>query len=486
MPLIAAGEWARASWTYQPVTLSHTPSTIIRAIHSVLTQTGWEYATWSGTGDDRSYLRKDRRFLNVTNDNVGAAGNTTITKVGANINVISLAGGSGSVKATGSIELVAQPADGNTVTMSDGVTTVTFEFDNNATVTGGNVLVTIGTKIIDTIGNLLAAINANAFNITASRVSDVWRYNGDTVEQNCGLRVFNNTGSARIEISAILENVAGTAVQVETTTTGHSSQNQKCLVSYNNSLPNDWLFYCGEDGFYYEVGTSGIQQNIGHGYVATFMPIPEFAGTRDAARMWASQGLCMNLFGTLVFSQDRQLRFVDTNGANKNHTAALRPFVARGSSNLISPVVTNAPAFPIAPRDNLIGAIANPSPDDAVRYLWFCTFGVRNSPLDDRYKICPMWLIQDLSFPPSAVFSLSWSNNVGPASGYYGCEPRWLRYIPRLVAVDQTLIPFTANVTDITTGKIYRIAQVADGGRNSNIGIEYPSAVITIPITPTV
>lgn len=484
MPLATAGEWVRTSWTYQPISLSHTPSHIVKAIHSALTQSGWEYATWSATVDDRYYLRRDRRFLNITNDAVGAGGNIAITKVGANITVIGMADGTGSVRATGNIELIAQPADGNTITISDGVTPITFEFDSNASVGGGNILVTIGTKIIDTIGNLRTAINAHAFAVTASYVSDVWRYNGDVVEQRCGLHVLYNSGSSRIEISAFLETVAGTASQVETTTSGYFTQNQKCLIVYNNTLANDWLFYCGEDGIYYETGVSGVAQNIGHGFIATFMPIVEFAGTKDSTRMWATQGLCMNLFGTLVFSEDRTMRFVDNNGASKNHSGRLRPYAARGSYVLTSPSVQNAVAFYTIPRDNLIGVIANESGTGA-NSLFHASFGMLNSPLDDRYKISPMWVIQAVNATTCGVSSSSGSNNVG-AANYLMYEARWLRYVPRLVAVDQTLIPFTTNVTDVTTGKIYRIAQVADGGRNSNIGVEYPAVSVTIPTTPTV
>lgn len=61
-------------------------------------------------------------------------------------------------------------ADGDTFIISDGVTAVTFEFDTNASVGGGNTPVTITTSM--TAANvkaaIIAAINGHAFGITAS------------------------------------------------------------------------------------------------------------------------------------------------------------------------------------------------------------------------------------------------------------------------------------------------------------------------------
>lgn len=482
MALAVAGEWVRTSWAYQPVTLSHTGSTIVKALHSALTQAGWELSTWSLTADDRYYLRKDRRFLNFTNDANGAGGNAAITKTGANITVSGMAGGGVSAKATGFMELVAQPADGNTITISDGTTSVTFEFDSNAAVTGGNVLVTIGTKIINTIDNLMTAINANGFNVTASLVSDVWRFNGDAVEQNCGIHVLWNTGNVRIEVSAFLENVAGTASQVETSTSVYA-QNQKILVVYNNSLTNDWTIYAGEDGLYFEVGTAGIPQNIGHGLIATFATIPEFRGTKDPQRKWTSQGLCMDLFGTLKFSEDRNYRFVDNAGSNKNYSSRLGPTVARGTNSCLSSVQANARGYYVGPADNVIGQMNG---GNFGNWPVGFAFGVLNSPVDDQYKLSPLWMIQHNAFAfDVAVNSASGSNNVAPTTANYMLETRWIRRVPRIVVPDGSLLPYV-NVVDLVTTKTYRITRVADGGRNAGLGIEYPLSPVTIPTTPSV
>lgn len=484
MPSVAAGEWVRTSWTYQPVALSHTGSTIVKALHSALTQAGWELATWSGTADDRYYLRVDRRSLNLRNDAVGSAGNVAITKTGANITVAGMSGGDGSTAATGYVTLTANPADTNTIVIGDGATSVTFEFDSNASVTGGNVAVTIGTKLIDTIDNLLAAINANGFNVTASLVSDVWRFNGDAVEQNCGIHVFWNSGSARVEISAFLENTAGTASQVETpSTSGLHRSNQRILVAYNNSLANDWIIYCGEDGLYFETGTAGTPQNIGHGLIATFMPISEFSGTKNAQRKWTSQGLCMDLFGNLAFSENRDFRFVDNAGSNKNYTGRLSPSAARGTDSCIASSQANGRTYYVGPADNVIGQFNG---GNFGNYPVGMAFGVLNSPVDDSYKLSQLWMIQHYAYAFTvAVSSTSGSNNVAPTAANYMTETRWIRKIPRVVVPDGSLLPFI-NVEDLITGKIYRVTRVADGGRNAGLGIEYPQTSVSIPTTPSV
>ena len=485
MPLVTAGEWVRSTWAYQPIALGHTGSTIVRAIHSVLTQAGWSLASWSGTADDRYYLRADRNSINFRNDAVGTAGNVAMSETGANITVSGMSGGTVSEAATGFLTLTGQPADGETFTVSDGTTSVTFEFDSNSSVTGGNVAVTIGNKVTATLDAAVIAVNAHAFAVTASLVSDVWRFNGDSVEQNCGIHVLWNTGSARIEISAFLENTAGTASQVETTTTsGLTAANQKILVVYNNTLANDYIIYAGEDGLYLESGTGGAPQNIAHGMIATIRAIPQFSGTRDAQRKWSSQGLAMDLFGAMKFSEDRNFRFVDNAGANKNYTARLAPTVPRGTTSCLSTTQFNGQSYYVGPADNFIGQMNGGNTFG--NYPVGFAFGLLNSPIDDHYKLSPLWLLQHAPFSFTVgVSSASASNNVAAGAAVYMTETRWIRVIPRVVVPDGSLLPFV-NITDDVTSKIYRITRVADSGRNATLGIEYPSTAVTIPTTPTV
>lgn len=72
--------------------------------------------------------------------------------------------------ATGSINFTGQPADTNTVVLNDGVNAaVTFEFDNNSSVTETATLrqVVIGPTLPQTVANLVAAIKrAPALDIT--------------------------------------------------------------------------------------------------------------------------------------------------------------------------------------------------------------------------------------------------------------------------------------------------------------------------------
>lgn len=64
-------------------------------------------------------------------------------------------------EATGSIELVLQPLDGDQILLNDGFTNAIFEFDNNSSVTSGAIGVTIGATIRDTLLNLISKINQN-------------------------------------------------------------------------------------------------------------------------------------------------------------------------------------------------------------------------------------------------------------------------------------------------------------------------------------
>lgn len=104
---------------------------------------------------------------------------------------------------TGSVSFLDQPADGNTVVMDDGPNAaVTFEFDNNASVTESNTLrrVVIGATLAQTIGNLLAAINA-------APVLDITAY--------APVRGGNHTGSLRLR-----NDFPGTAGNVTVTAVG--------------------------------------------------------------------------------------------------------------------------------------------------------------------------------------------------------------------------------------------------------------------------
>lgn len=75
--------------------------------------------------------------------------------------------------ATGTLELSAQPSDGDRFRLDDGDgTAVIFEFDNNASVGAGATGVTIGGTVGATMDNLVAAVNGSALSIGAAVRSD--------------------------------------------------------------------------------------------------------------------------------------------------------------------------------------------------------------------------------------------------------------------------------------------------------------------------
>jgi len=114
----------------------------------------------------------------LQNDANGTAGNVAIIVGGPGTQtevVEGMSGGTVSAKATGAIRFndSAQPVDGRTLTISDGVNTKVFEFDSNSAVGAGNVSVTIGGSAIATMANLVTAINgASSLNVTATNVTD--------------------------------------------------------------------------------------------------------------------------------------------------------------------------------------------------------------------------------------------------------------------------------------------------------------------------
>ena len=110
--------------------------------------------------------------VHLTDNTSGAAGNVDMTFVSSVVSLNGMSGGvdasNSAVAAVGTISATVQPADGDTITITDAdATTVTFEFDNGSGVTFGNIAVTIGASLDDTLVALATAIGAN-LNITAN------------------------------------------------------------------------------------------------------------------------------------------------------------------------------------------------------------------------------------------------------------------------------------------------------------------------------
>lgn len=108
------------------------------------------------------------------------------------------------IGSTGLLSLTAQPADGNTIVIDDGPgVAITFEFDSNASVTESATLrqVVIGATVMQTLGNLYAALRGSALNITPAIPTLA-------------------PGSSVAGSIALKNNIAGTATNVTITKTG--------------------------------------------------------------------------------------------------------------------------------------------------------------------------------------------------------------------------------------------------------------------------
>lgn len=70
-------------------------------------------------------------------------------------------------RATGLVLFNAQPDDGDTLTINDGFTSITFEFESGGGVGAGNTSVTIGVDMDTTAANLVTAIQQSNLNVGA-------------------------------------------------------------------------------------------------------------------------------------------------------------------------------------------------------------------------------------------------------------------------------------------------------------------------------
>lgn len=336
-----------------------------------------------------------------------------------------------------------------------------------------------------------------------------WQYNGDGPTQYSGLRIWYDsdpntttgtslfTGEEHIVIQSFLENSGATASQVMTPdyvgATGSSYRFGTIRLRYDDTAPNNYLVIGGEDGLYVEVGRDASENNLGHGAIMTFGAIPELHHTQDAAVQWTSQGLVCDFYdggtGGCRFTTSRNRRWVQNNASEKNFTAALQPYSARGTRNIITPAIYDQNPYYIGSRDSFYGAsrsgrtattFSTISTED-IELDIHATFGLCNTPLGDRYRISPMMMLQSIIEVPCGANSSS-GGDVSATNLSGWLDPRAWRQLYRFAAVDYTLLPFQ-NVQDAVSGAIYRVARMEDNGRYSQFGIEWPSGEITIPVT---
>lgn len=314
-------------------------------------------------------------------------------------------------------------------------------------------------------------------------ISERWRYEGDGVLQHCGIHVYTNTPTdTEIRISSFLENTTATGVQVDTRDATNTINRRGFLtISWDVTTPNNFLIICGEDGFYIESGRDSSPTNLGHGAILVAVNIPELNATKASQIRWTTQGFPMDLFGECRFTVNRQNRFVTNDGTSRNFSCALVVYSARGVASVIqTPAPVNFLEFYIGNRDLLLGC--NGASNQDIRYA--ATFGQINSPEDGRYRINEILLLQENNATDVAnrsATSSSSSNTIAAGTGSTTFIVRDIRHdrrIARFVVVDYTLLPWT-NLIEAETGKVYRVIEHNDLGRTANIGIEWPTTVVT-------
>jgi hypothetical protein len=474
-----SNEWKRSVWSFKPVSLSHTYQNILNAIDTMMTNTGWVLASWSGVlGVTNYYVRSDRLRLDLEHSKYGPSGNQTVTVSGANLSKSDLANGAfgvdESTKASGYVEFTGQPANGDTVTITDGVVTKTFEFNTGA-VTPGNIKVVIGSVVENTIENLQSEIN-NSGTLIVATPHWHWWYTGDNYYQHCGIKV--SYAANLISISSFLENNAKTGNQI--------TCDVSISIAYDITKDNNFSFIIGEDGFYIEGGTDDQYNNIAHGMVFAYYPDKTLNGTRDRERTWSSQGVVYELRGNLR-SYDRNMRFVETVGDRRNHTGRIVGRFARGSDSTLGKSIANNRDMAFGPRDHFLNTHYGNSNGNGWAQIFYATLGLMQSNFDDIYRVSKLMALQGLSSYYVArnsggsetvgAGSIDWPNVFDIRNG--------LREIPKFGCCSSYLLPWN-NVIDKRTNITYRVAQVVDGGRNSNLCIIWPnnSNVVTIPATP--
>ena len=310
---------------------------------------------------------------------------------------------------------------------------------------------------------------------TDHATSDVWWFNGDGPTQKCGIRINYNAGSSRFEIRCFLENTGATGVQRWTLDA------QAAYITWDGTAPNNWLVIGGEDGLFWETGRDGNPVNLGHGFVATHRLIPEFYCPRPGTAKWFTQGFVCDLVGSIKFSTNRtNTQFITNDGSNRIFTSYLIARMVRGSSAVVawSPVDDFSTA--LSSRQLVFAGTSYANSSDGRNTI--ATLGLAWTPTNGRVVVSPLMLQMHELAP-------GWFTHTGtvtsgqsvraPDGGYvYLADIRFARHVSRFAAIDYTQIGF-ANVSDAITGVVYRVSRFADGGRATNIAVEWPATIIT-------
>lgn len=134
----------------------------------------------------------------------------------------------------------ANPADGNTVTINGR----TYEFDNNAAITGGNISVTIGGTLATTLANLETAIEANDPKFPSGGTGVRLRQNANSGANDTLVLSSLSTGSYTVTFSAGFTGLPtepdGTATYVAGT--AHTVDTRNALIFDSDGLPSTFNF----------------------------------------------------------------------------------------------------------------------------------------------------------------------------------------------------------------------------------------------------
>lgn len=317
--------------------------------------------------------------------------------------------------------------------------------------------------------------------------SDVWHYTGDGPTQRCGLRVY--ISSLTIRIQAFVENSGQTASFITTGTA------QEIVITVDNTAPNNYLLVGGEFGLYLECGRDGQPNNLGQGFVGTFLPIPEFYGSKDSQRKWSAQGFVCDLVGALKFSTGRagtQQCLITNDGSNRAFSPSLYPTLSRGTTNLYANTQVNNPYGGLSHRKNILGNVGNTG--SGVTWMdLLSTFGSvwLSGNNNARYAISGMLYAPTyngagttLNFVPCASSVVTGATTGAPSTPYMCDASAYWRQVTKFAVVEYTLTAW-ANITDAVSGLAYRVVNVADGGRTARIAVEWPDSgnVLTISLT---
>jgi len=315
----------------------------------------------------------------------------------------------------------------------------------------------------------------------------VWAFTGDGPTQKCGLRL--TISGLTFRLRAFLENSTGTGAVADT------GASQEIVLTIDNTAPNNYLLIGGEFGVYVESGRDGLPNNLGQGFIGTFLPIPEFYGSKDAQRKWSAQGFCCDLTGNLKFSTGRDgtaNTFITNDGTNRVFSACFNPRLSRGTTSLYANTQVNNPYGVLSHRKVLFGSFAT---GQITTMEMLATFGSAWLAGNNNGR----YAISGLLFAPSYNMTAVSSPNFAPAGGYgiatgtttsagqssYGLSvdpSAFWRKVEKFAQVDYTLTAW-ANITDAVSGLAYRVINVADGGRTAKLAVEWPSIANIVTIS---